>query len=205
MTTLPAAPAALEAQVLKTLLAQTSALHDHLCPRQILGVRSALLAGKILNLDFPRTDKRVMVFVETDGCFADGVAVASGCTLGHRTMRLMDYGKIAATFVDSKTGQAVRIAPRTDLRQRVKDERPEGQKRYQAYLEAYRTLPDEELLTVQDVEMKLDIKHLVSIHGKRAICDGCGEEIINEREVLQAGRTLCLSCAGEGYYRADGG
>ena len=31
-------------------------------------------------------------------------------------------------------------------------------------------------------------------------CEGCGEEIINEREIVRAGRTLCRSCAGAGYY-----
>lgn len=186
---------------LQDLLKQSSALHDHLCPRQILGVRLALAAGKALGLEFPRSDKRVLVFVETDGCFADGVAVASGCWLGHRTMRLMDHGKIAATFVDTKTGKAVRVAPQTDLRQRVKDDRPEGQKRYDAYLQAYQSLPDEKLLTVQPVEMLLDIPGIVSVHGKRVICQECQEETINEREIVQNGRVLCAACAGEGYFR----
>ncbi|RJF72508.1 formylmethanofuran dehydrogenase [Deinococcus cavernae] len=189
---------------LPALLRQSAALHDHLCPRQILGVRSALLAAQYLNLPFPRSDKRVLVFVETDGCFADGVSVASGCWLGRRTMRLMDYGKVAATFVDTRTGQAVRIAPQTDLRQRVKDARPEGQKRYDAYLQAYQTLPDDALLTVQEVQLTLDLKELISVHGKRVICEGCHEEIINEREVVQGGRVLCSSCAGQGYYRPGG-
>ncbi|MFC3859911.1 FmdE family protein [Deinococcus antarcticus] len=190
-----------EPSPLEVLLAQSSALHDHLCPRQILGVRSALAAAGALELEFPRTDKRVLVFVETDGCYADGVSVASGCWLGRRTMRLMDFGKIAATFVDTKTGQAVRVFPQTDLRQRVRDSRPEGQKRYQAYLEAYQTLPDEQLLTVQDVQLTPDLNAIISVHGKRAVCDKCGEEIINEREVVQGGQVLCLSCAGQGYYR----
>ena len=190
-----------EPSPLEVLLAQSSALHDHLSPRQILGVRSALAAAGALELEFPRTDKRVLVFVETDGCYADGVSVASGCWLGRRTMRLMDFGKIAATFVDTKTGQAVRVFPQTDLRQRVRDSRPEGQKRYQAYLEAYQTLPDEQLLTVQDVQLTPDLNAIISVHGKRAVCDKCGEEIINEREVVQGGQVLCLSCAGQGYYR----
>lgn len=188
---------------LTALLRQSAALHGHLCPRQVLGVRCALRAAGALGLAFPRTDKRVLVFVETDGCFADGVSVASGCWLGRRTLRLMDYGKIAATFVDSKTGQAVRVAPQTDLRQRVKEAKPENQKRYEAYLHAYQTWPDEDLLTVQDVTLTIDLGAIVSVHGKRVICEGCGEEIINEREVIRAGRVLCLGCAGPGYCRGQ--
>ena len=57
----------------------------------------------LLNLPLPQKDKRLLTFVETDGCFADGVSVATGCWLGRRTMRLVDYGKVAATFVDTHT------------------------------------------------------------------------------------------------------
>jgi formylmethanofuran dehydrogenase subunit E len=49
----------------------------------------------------PQNDKRLFAFVETDGCFYDGVAVASGCWVGHRTLRLMDYRKVAVTIVDT--------------------------------------------------------------------------------------------------------
>lgn len=184
---------------LTLLLQQSAALHGHLCPRQVLGVRLALAAAGALRLEFPRTDKRVLAFVETDGCFADGVSVASGCWLGRRTLRLMDYGKIAVTFVDTRTGQAVRAAPRTDLRQRVKDSKPGDQKRYDAYLHAYRTWPDEDVLTVQPVTLSLDLKATISVHGRRVVCQECGEEIINEREVVRGGRVLCLGCAGPGY------
>lgn len=187
---------------LEPLLLQSSALHDHLCPRQILGVRMALLAGKVLGLDLPRTDKRLLVFVETDGCFADGVSVASGCWLGRRTMRLMDEGKIAATFVDTRTRQATRLAPQTDLRERVRSGRPAGQKRYEAYLTAYQTWPDEALFSVKPVQLQLDLPGIISVHGKRVVCDECGEEVINEREVVQAGRRLCRTCAGEAYWRS---
>lgn len=184
---------------LAALLQQSAALHGHLCPRQVLGTRSALLAGAWLRLEFPRADKRVMVFVETDGCYADGVSVASGCWLGRRTMRLVDHGKVAATFVDTKTARAVRVAPQTDLRKRVKDSLEKGQKRYQAYLEAYQTWPDEALLDAVPVTLKLDLTALVSGAGKRAVCNSCGEEIINERELQREGQVLCQSCAGEAY------
>lgn len=184
---------------LPALLEKSAALHGHLCPRQVLGARSALLAGEWLGLSLPRSDKRVMVFVETDGCYADGVSVASGCWLGRRTLRLMDFGKVAATFVDTRSGQAVRVSPRTDLRQRVRDQRPEGQKRYQAYLEAYQTLPDAELLDAVPVTLKLDLAALVSVHGKRVVCAECGEEVINEREIEVGGRVLCRGCAGGNY------
>lgn len=198
LMTAPPPPTPLDA--LPALLARSAALHSHLCPRQVLGARIGLRAARELDLSFPRTDKRVLVFVETDGCFADGVSVASGCWLGRRTMRLVDHGKVAATFVDLKTGRAVRIMPRTDLRARVRAGRGE-QKRWDAYMAAYQTWPDDDLLTVTPVTLTVDLKALVSVAGKRAVCDACGEEVINEREVARGGRTLCRDCAGEAYWQ----
>jgi formylmethanofuran dehydrogenase subunit E len=67
---------------LAALLQQSAALHRHLCPRQVLGVRMGLYAAELLGLALPQSDKRLFTIVETDGCFADGVSVATGCTLG---------------------------------------------------------------------------------------------------------------------------
>ena len=64
---------------IKELLGQTTTLHHHLCPRQVFGVRLGLCGANALGLDAPRRDKRLVVFMETDGCGADGVSVATGC------------------------------------------------------------------------------------------------------------------------------
>src|SRR4029079_4322305 len=101
-------------QDIQALLKLSSARHTHVDPRQVLGVRIGLAGAAALELALPRTDKRLLVIVETDGCFADGVEVTTGCTMGHRTLRLADYGKIAATFTDVKNGVSVRVAPRLD-------------------------------------------------------------------------------------------
>lgn len=89
--------------------AELARLHPRLCPRQVLGVRIGQHAGTLLSLSLPRSDKRVLAIVETDGCFADGVSVAAGCWLGHPTLRLVDYGKVAATFIDLECSRAIRI------------------------------------------------------------------------------------------------
>ena len=88
-------------ETLADLLAQSSVLHRHLCPRQVLGVRMGLLAAELLSLDLPQTDKRLLTIVETDGCFTTGLSVATNCWVGRRTLRVEDYGKVAATFVDT--------------------------------------------------------------------------------------------------------
>jgi formylmethanofuran dehydrogenase subunit E len=188
---------------LETLLNQSAALHDHLCPRQVLGVRMGMYAAKLFSLELPQTDKRLYTFIETDGCFADGIAVATGCWLGHRTMRLMDLGKVAATFCDTKTGRCVRMWPHPASRERAAACTPGARSRWHGQREAYQIMPDTELLCFREVTLALSMNALVSRPCVRVVCDICGEEILNEREVLEAGKVLCRGCAGEAYYTLD--
>lgn len=189
---------------LETLLRESSARHSHLCPRQVLGVRVGLAGAAALRLDVPRRDKRLLVIVETDGCFVDGVEVATGATAGHRTLRVVDYGKIAATFVNVQTEEAVRVAPRLDVRQKAYAYAPEERRHYFAQLAGYQVMPDAELLTVRPIQLATPVGDIVSRAGVRVDCQQCGEEIINEREVVSGGRLLCRSCAGAGYYHEPG-
>lgn len=188
---------------LQTILEISASRHKHLCPRQVLGARMGLAGVAALGLEAPRSDKRLLVFVETDGCFADGVEVATGCTMGHRTLRLADYGKIAATFVDVKTETAVRVAAQLDIREKAIHYAPEEKKRYFAQLAGYQKMPDTELLTIQPVRLTTPVRQIVSRAGVRVNCAACGEEIVNEREVLRDGQPYCVACAGSAYYAPD--
>lgn len=190
---------------LPQLLSRTAALHHHLCPRQVLGVRMGVLAGRILNLELPQSDKRLFVFMETDGCAADGVSVATGCWVGRRTLRVLDFGKVAATFVDTGTGTAVRIHPHPAARQRAIALRPRAQSRWHAQLEAYQTMADQELLIAEPVCLEVDLDAIISQPGLRVTCQACGEDVINQREVRSGETVLCRACAGEAYYRTAQG
>ncbi len=187
---------------LSDYLEKSSRDHSHLCPRQILGVRMGLLGMKALGFDSPPPKKRLLVIVETDGCFADGVTAATDCTVGHRNLRVEDYGKTAAVFVDTLTGRAVRVAPALDVRQKAYAYAPDEPRHYFAQMRAYRIMPDDEMFTVSDVQLKTPIEAIVSRPGVRVNCDVCGEEIINEREIQHEGLTLCRACAGNSYYHA---
>lgn len=186
---------------LSELLDQSSALHRHLCPRQVLGARMGMLAGELLGLDLPQSNKRLLTIVETDGCFADGVSVATNCWTGRRTLRVKDYGKVAATFIDTEDGRAWRIAPHPGARQVAPAFAPRARNRWEAMLQGYHTMPVEQLLVASRVVLRTPVAVLVSRAGARALCDACGEEIINEREVVVQGRTLCRGCAHGNYYR----
>jgi len=185
---------------LTRLLEVSSARHTHLCPRQVLGARIGLAGASALGLDLPRRDKRLLVILETDGCFADGIEAATGCTVGHRTLRIEDYGKIAATFVDVETERTLRIAPQPDLRHRAFSYADGESRHYFAQLQAYQSMPDDELLTIQPIILTTPVQEIVSRAGVRVNCDACGEEIINEREVILHGRVLCRACGWGSYY-----
>jgi formylmethanofuran dehydrogenase subunit E len=183
------------------LLERSMQDHDHLCPRQILGVRIGMAGMKALGFDKPPTKKQLLVIPETDGCFVDGVIAATACTVGHRTLRVEDYGKVAATFVDTKTGRAVRVAPALDVREKAYAYAPNELRHYFAQMQAYQVMPDEEMLTIQEVVLNTPVGEIISRAGVRVNCDVCGEEIMNDREILREGLTLCHTCAGDGYYQ----
>lgn len=188
---------------LKAIFTESSKAHKHLCPRQILGARIGLAGAKALAMDVPRDDKKMLVIVETDGCFVSGVQAATGCAVTRRTLRVEDIGKIAATLINIETEDAVRVAPQTDVRQKAWDYAPkEASKRYYAMLHGYQLMPDNELLRLETVKLERAVGSIISKAGVRVNCETCLEEIINEREVLRNGKVLCKSCAGEAYYRA---
>lgn len=189
---------------LSTCLARLAVLHDHLCPRQVLGARMGRYAGEILGLDLPRADKRLFAFIETDGCLADSVSVATGCSLGHRTMRLVDHGKTAATFIDTVTASAIRISPHPAARLRASEYVPDARGRWHAQRDAYQLMPTTELLRAERVSLDVDLAAIISRPGRRVTCAACGEEIVNAREITVGGRPHCRGCTGERYYQTCG-
>lgn len=185
----------------QSALREAEAGHRHLCPRQVLGVRMGLHAGELLGIELPQKGKRLYAFVETDGCFVDGVTAATGCAVGHRTLRLMDQGKVAATFVDTESGRALRMWPNPESRSRALAYAPSAPNRWRAQLEAYQVMPAAELLCVSDVDLLVDMKAIIGEPGVRVNCSRCGEEILNHREILQYGDVLCVGCAHGSYMR----
>jgi len=111
-----------------------------------------------------------------------------------------DLGKMAATFADVKTGRVLRISPGLDIRERAWSYAPGETQHYFAQLAGYQVMPEAELLRFQEVKLRLTLEELISQPLARALCERCGEEIFNEREVKVNGTILCRTCAQEGYY-----
>ncbi len=163
-----------------------------------------LAGAAALGMDVPRFDKQMLAIVETDGCFVDGVEVATGCTVGKRTLRVEDYGKIAVSLVNVEKGECLRLSPREKVRERAdffsRSVLPLEERTYFQMLVGYQLMPDEELLDIRPVKLVRPIREIISHPAARAKCSRCGEEINNEREKAQDGVILCTSCALGGYY-----
>jgi formylmethanofuran dehydrogenase subunit E len=177
--------------------------HGHMCPGQVLGVRMAMLGLKELGIDDPvKHRKRLVTFVEIDRCATDAVGLVTGCRLGKRSLKFLDYGKVAATFVDLEKNRAVRVVARDDSRARAKEMFPELGDASKQQLEAYKVMGDAELFFLQRVKVKLQPEDLPGRPRSRVTCEQCGEGINDGRERRVASRVLCRSCAGESYYEA---
>ena len=185
---------------IQALLEKSSRNHTHLCPRQILGVRLGLAGLLSLGFETPPSEKRLLVITETDGCFVSGLEAATDCAVSHRTLRVEDYGKTAAVFVDTQTGRAVRVAPAPGIRQKALAYAPAHLNPYAGQMQAYQVMPAGEMFTICPVALNVTIGSLISQPGMRVTCEACGEEIMNEREVLRDGRVLCKPCALGGFY-----
>ena len=79
----------------------------------------AILGCRLIGLDKPtRRDqiKKLIVYVEMDRCAADAVAQVTGIKLGRRSLKFMDYGIMAATFLNLETGKAFRVISTEEAR-----------------------------------------------------------------------------------------
>jgi formylmethanofuran dehydrogenase subunit E len=173
-------------------LAAAEAFHGHLCHGMVMGVRMARLGCRELGIEDPATYRDLVVYVEMDRCASDAVSVVCGVTLGRRRMKWVDYGKMAATFVDLATGKALRVAPRPEV--------PHADKKVDPLL-FWKDWTDEQLFSCKPVGITIPGEDKPGWPIRRVVCELCGEQVQDAREVIKDGRTLCRACAGGAYYR----
>jgi formylmethanofuran dehydrogenase subunit E len=167
------------------------AYHGHVCSGIILGVRMARLGLRSLHIEEPHSYRDLIVYLEVDRCLSDAVQTVSGCTLGKRRLKLLDYGKLAATFVDISTNNAVRLAVVAN------DFPPEGED----LIAFWQDIADEDIFKVENVSLEIRPEDLPGKPLRQAVCSSCGEAVLDGRELIKNGETLCYSCANMPYYR----
>jgi formylmethanofuran dehydrogenase subunit E len=179
------------------LLRRTEAAHGHLCAGLVLGVRMAKLALSRLGIADPKGEdrKRLIVYVEIDRCATDAIGIVTGCKLSKRTLKFLDWGKMAATFVDLETGRAIRIVALETSRELAAQLHPEIEDANKRQMAAFRELADAQMFTEQWVRVAVGPRELPGYRGKRIDCALCGEGINFDRFEEVGGERLCLSCA----------
>src|SRR5215510_11357796 len=122
------------------LLTKCEQTHGHLCAGQLLGVRMAMLGCILIGVTDPLGSdrKKLIVWVEIDRCMTDAVSAVTGVRLGKRTLKFLDYGKVAATFLNVDTGKAVRIVARESARDLADHMHPEIESKKNRQMIAYR-------------------------------------------------------------------
>ena len=197
---------------LDSLLHEAEIAHGHLCAGQVLGVRMAMLALTRLGIDDPRPRtlpdgslnpdrKRLVTYIEIDRCATDAIAVVTGCRVGKRALKLRDFGKMAATFVDldnklddTDDYKALRIVALETSKARARELYPDLDKNAQQ-MRSYRELPDAELFSETWVRVSLPPSEFPGYKGERLACARCGEGVNFDRFVDRDGQRLCLACA----------
>ena len=188
---------------LEELLEECGRLHGHLCAGQLLGVRMALLGCRMIGLDDPRGKdrKKLIVWVEIDRCMADAVGAATGTRLGKRSLKFFDYGKVAATFLNTETEDAVRIVALEESRKLADERYPQIENKKERQFRAYGEADDAELFKVERVRVDYGEMDAPGRPRVRITCAVCGEGVNDGRQVIASnGTSLCRTCGQGGYY-----
>lgn len=190
-------------QSFEALLKTSISAHGHLCPGQVVGVRMAMLGCRLIGLDDPRRldqIKKLVVYVEMDRCTADAVAHVTGVRLGRRSLKFMDYGIMAATFLNLETGEAYRIISTEESRDLASLYAPEIPGKSRQQLEAYKRMPESVLFRVQQVKLHPSEFDLPGPTRCKVACSRCGQVVRDHREEIVDGQVLCKPCAHGAYF-----
>jgi len=203
--------------VSRELIDRAKEFHGHICPFLVLGLRMSEIAMKRLGVaragvvESIRED--LVAIVEANNCLADGVQVATGCTLGNNSLVYLDLGKNSVTLIKRGGRVGIRVYVDADkirskyfteealaLFRKVvverKGSREEVERLHKMWEElGYRMaeIPEEEFV-IQEVEVVEEIERAPIFKSLR--CSKCGELVMETRTVEVNGAILCYRCGG---------
>ena len=179
--------------------------HGHSCPGLSIGIRASELAKRELG-DLP--DSKLVCVTETDMCGVDAVQYLTGCTFGKGSLIHRDYGKMAFSFFNRKTGQGFRCLFKpgekggkegelSSLFQEIASTASNEleQERYEKLRKKAKTL-----IMIYDLDELFEIMEPNEAMPRGArilnslVCEACGEATMESRIRRYAGKTLCQPC-----------
>ncbi len=188
----------------ETLLNGSANAHGHLCPGQVVGVRMAMEGCRLIGLDNPAVlpqIKQLIVYVEMDRCATDAISFVTGVKLGRRSLKFIDHGIMAATFVNLATTKAFRLVSTETSRHLAREYAPEIEDENEQQLEGYKRMPIDALFTIQEVTVDVPVCDMPGPTRFKAVCQRCGQTVRDKREVLQNNEILCRPCALGTYFK----
>ncbi|WP_328284779.1 FmdE family protein [Desulfotignum phosphitoxidans] len=187
----------------ETLVQESAQIHGHLCPGQVIGVRMALLGCRLIGLDDPQSRsqiKKLIVYLEMDRCAGDAIAHVTGVKLGRRSLKFMNYGIMAATFLNIETHKAFRIISTEEARDLAVVYAPEIFEKSAQQLAAYKRMPDDVLFRVQRVNITLNDFDMPGPTRRKIVCSRCGQLVRDHREIMIDGKPVCRPCSEDVYF-----
>lgn len=172
-----------------------------------LGIKMTLAALEKLEIEKPKI-KDLFVVSETRHCFMDGIQIVSKATYGCGDCVIKNYGKLALTVLDKKTGNAVRVSVKPDFQKkmtlfsnRIRKLFETGDQR--KILEISKNFGKE---IIEDDSKNICIIKKVkiidnslienaSLKHKELLCEICGESILDYAVVKINKKNLCSVCA----------
>ena len=180
------------------LLKNYESTKGKLCPGTILAVRMVLRGCSDIGIDWRlrNADRALIVWVEIDRWLADALDVVAGVGLSKRSLKFLDYGKLAATFFNSHNGATVRLVARESTRSLADFLHPEIESKHERQMRTYYEATDDELFKITPAKVQLSLMDSPGRTRSRVICGDCGEGVNDGREVyLSETRVLCRPCA----------
>ncbi|MBI9078450.1 MAG: TraR/DksA C4-type zinc finger protein [Pseudodesulfovibrio sp.] len=187
------------------LIEKTIAFHGHSCPGLSIGIRAAELA--IRELGHP-DDIEMVAVSETDMCGVDAIQFLTGCTYGKGNFMHRDFGKMAFSFYDRKTGAGLRALLRTEAYDYMDGERgalvtkitngtatkAERERADQIWENHKKQLMQLALDDVFTIQRLTDGPPRSAAILESLVCDMCGETVMESRTRRFGGKTTCIPC-----------
>ena len=203
------------------LLKKTGELHGHFCSHSAYGVKAGYIAMRELGMTNTGMEE-VVAIVETNNCFSDGIQMVTGCSFGNNSLIYRDYGKTAVT-VAKRDGTAMRIALNPDFEESRSEKYPEANALFEKIvvrreeptpeetarmMQLYREMSIE-LLDADDSELFTIERKTITLPKYAPIfasvrCSICGENVMETRVRMRAGKPVCISCAHDEHYAMYG-
>jgi formylmethanofuran dehydrogenase subunit E len=196
----------------KVLLEKAVQLHGEFCPGIVIGTKMCMVAMEKLDMNPMERNENLLVYVEIDRCISDAIIAITGCSLGNRRLKYNDYGKFVVTFTDIRTNRTVRISAREDKINSlngfwtligtvfVEDHciDPSTQKeKLETVARMISGMSEERLLSLEEVNLEIPENDIPGLPDHIAVCSICGEHVIDRKEFVLNGTTICRSCANE--------